>query len=103
MLNNIKSNNIRITILEYLKQNKILDIFKYSKLYYLKFNLTNYDYLSYFFSKIPDSLEDILDRNDDEISIFKELKKYTSKNISNDILKKNLIHYCAKKMILYYL
>ena len=38
-----------------------------------------------------------MDRNDDEISIFKELKKYTSKNISNDILKKNLIHYCAKK------
>jgi len=95
MLNRIKSHDIQIIILEYLKQNRILDIFKYSKNYHLKFNLTHDDYLSYFFNKIP-SIENIM-YSTDEKYIFKELKKYTTKNISNDILKKNLIHYCAIK------
>ena len=95
MLNRIKSHDIQKIILEYLKQNRILDIFKYSKNYHLKFNLTHDDYLSYFFNKIP-SIENIM-YSTDEKYIFKELKKYTTKNISNDILKKNLIHYCAIK------
>ena len=95
MLNRIKSHNIQILILEYLKQNQILDIFKNNKYYQIKFNLTQDDYLSYFFSKITFSLESILYY--DENRLFKKLKKFTTKNISNDILKKNLIHYCAKK------
>ena len=102
MLNSIKSNDIQIIILEYIKQNRILDIFKYSKYHQIKFNLTKEKYLSYFFNKIPDSLENIMD-NYDENSIFEEIKKYTTNHFSNDTLKKNLIYYCAKKMSLYYL
>ena len=96
MLNSIKSNDIQIIILEYIKQNRILDIFKYSKYHQIKFNLTKEKYLSYFFNKIPDSLENIMD-NYDENSIFEEIKKYTTNHFSNDTLKKNLIYYCAKK------
>ena len=93
MLNSIKSNGIQIIILEYLKQNRFLDIFKYSKYHQLKFNLTKDDYLSYFFSKMS---KDILSYSDDENDIFKKIKEYTTKNIPNDILKKDLILYCAK-------
>ena len=92
MLNSIKSNDVRIIILEYLKQNRILDIFKYSKYHQLKFNLTKDDYLSYFFSKMP---KDILSYSDENY-IFEKIKEYTTKNIPNDFLKKDLIHYCAK-------
>ena len=67
MLNSIKSNGIQIIILEYLKQNRFLDIFKYSKYHQLKFNLTKDDYLSYFFSKMS---KDILSYSDDENYIF---------------------------------
>ena len=96
MIKRIKSNDIQIIILEYIKQNRILDIFKYSKYHQLKFNLTKEKYLSCFFSKIPDSLENIME-NYDENSIFEEIKKYTTNHFSNDILKKKLIYYCAKK------
>ena len=80
----------------------ILNIFKYSKFYQSKFNISKNDYILAFYDNISKDITDesfIKDKldKDNVQNIFKIMKSNLSHDISYDLLKENTISYFAIK------
>ena len=101
MLENIKSNFISNEILRYIENRKKLNLFRYSKLYQIKFNIKQIDYIFEIFDGIDlDTKNEIYNQKESKPNyleyLFEKLKQKFLCNISNDILKECIINYVAK-------
>ena len=101
MLENIKSNFISNEIFGYIENRKKLNLFRYSKLYQIKFNIKQIDYIFEILDGIDlDTKNEIYNQKESEPNyleyLFEKLKQKFLCNISNDILKECIINYVAK-------
>lgn len=103
MLDNIKSNFICKRVLEYIEKKTVLNIFKYNKYYQSKFDFNKNDYLFKCYDIISKDkdLENNCFIKEEPDNIFSEdlfnslRNNLPPLNISNDILKENIIKYFA--------
>ena len=96
-LNEIKSKFVLKIIVDHIKTRRALNIFKYSKCYQSKLEINKNSYLINFFDNIPLFIEDYICSYRHRFAWFEELLEYTPKNISKEIIIKDIVQYCIYK------